>query len=273
MGGKEVNIVLLTGDKLEHHYVANKLAASLALSAIIVDLGIQKSLRSRIRGLMKKYTFGQLCSRIILRVIHLFTNESKRKRDSMLRVLESGSSLEFLHKDKVVYVRGINKPDSIDLIGAYLPDLILVYGTGLIGKKIMSIPRLEILNMHTGISPFYRGAGCAFWPIYNEQLEYLGATVHQCIADIDGGKIYGTAQAVLDRNDDMHSVFARTVVAGTQLYIDVVSRMLEGGIECVSQDFSLGKEYRASMKQWWHEIRVKTKIRKGLIRRYLGEER
>ena len=36
------------------------------------------------------------------------------------------------------------------------PDIIVVMGTSLIKEEIIKIPQLGILNMHTGLSPYYR---------------------------------------------------------------------------------------------------------------------
>jgi len=265
-----MKIVLITGSGIEHHYVANRLSEALDLSAIVVDLGVKRSVVGRIRRLVKKYTFRQLCSKVIRRILHFLTNELKKKHSSMVRVLNPERCLAFTDEDKVVYLRGINRPENVSVINEYQPDIILIYGTGIIGKKIMSIPTKTILNMHTGISPYYRGAGCSFWPIYDEKLEYLGATVHECTPDVDGGKIYGTVQATLEEDDDLHSVFARAVLAGTDLYIRVVRQMINGEIQGVSQDFSLGNEYTSAMRTWWHEIIVKNKIKGGLIRQHVN---
>ena len=34
------------------------------------------------------------------------------------------------------------------------------------------------LNIHLGLSPYYRGAGTNFWPLVNGEPEYCGATIH-----------------------------------------------------------------------------------------------
>lgn len=44
------------------------------------------------------------------------------------------------------------------MVPSLAPDIMLIYGTVLVGSKILSLARAGALNMHTGISPYYRGA-------------------------------------------------------------------------------------------------------------------
>ncbi len=66
-----------------------------------------------------------------------------------------------------------------------------------------------MLNLHTGVSPRYRGADCEFWPWHEQELNFLGATVHSCTSDLDGGAIFGIATAKLEANDGLGAVFGR----------------------------------------------------------------
>lgn len=122
--------------------------------------------------------------------------------------------------------------------------------------------------MHTGISPYYRGADCAFWPLYQGELNRLGATVHQCTSVLDGGAIYKVGRLRLEREDDRFCVFARAVKLGTDLYVQAVQELLEGRLQKRPQQLERGREYRAAMKRWRQELAVRWRIRRGLIRDY-----
>jgi len=47
-----------------------------------------------------------------------------------------------------------------------------------------------------------------------------------------------------------------------------VQELLDGRLQGRSQQLELGREYRAAMKSWWHELAVRRRIRQGLIRDY-----
>jgi len=93
--------------------------------------------------------------------------------------------------------------------------------------------------------------------------------VHECTKDIDGGKIFGTTRVRLFPDDDVFSVFARSVMAGADFYARIVRELIAGRLTGVQQDLSLGKEYRALMRNVRAERKVRRAIKEGIIRRYI----
>ena len=265
-----MRIFLITAEGYECRYVANKLSEIFDLGLIIVDRGKDRSMYSRMHQLLKRYSVPQFCSKLIEKVMHIILRDTHKKQRAMINILGEDMCLNFKDPEKIVYVKGINMPSSIEIVKNYSPDLILIYGTGIIGRRIMEIPTKGILNMHTGMSPIYRGTGGVFWPIYDGKPEYIGATVHECTPIVDGGRIYGTIKANLEADDNIYSLFPRVVLVGTELYIDIVKKIIDGKLEGQKQDLSIGKEYRSAMKRWWHEIIVNKKIRQGVICDYVG---
>jgi len=187
----------------------------------------------------------------------------------MFRILGREDCERHLHEEIITRVRGLNTADTRSLIRDLHPDVILVYGTAIVRDETLSLASRLALNLHTGISPHYRGAGGAFWPLYNGELGRLGATIHQCTSDIDGGAIYKVGQSQLEENDDMFSVFARSVKLGADLYVQAVRELLDGRLQGRPQRHELGREYHAVMKGWRHELSVRWRIRRGLIRDYV----
>ena len=147
--------------------------------------------------------------------------------------------------------------------------LTLIRQNGIVGGKVLSLARRIALNMHTGISPYYRGSDCTFWPLHNRELHMLGATVHECTKEVDGGRIFGTIRPQLNPDDGVFSVFARCVMAGADLYVRKVRELVEHGLDGASQDLSIGTEYKAYMRGLRAEWKVRRNIRAGLIRRFV----
>jgi len=265
-----MRLVLLTRDDYEHRYVANKLAEEHPLTAIIIDRGKPQAKFARVRALLRRYTLRQLFSRAVGKAITILSRGEKHRRAQMFKVLGRENCERHLQRHLIKYVDGLNTANGLETIRKLQPDVILVYGTGVVGNNILEIALKGAINMHTGISPYYRGTNCAFWPLYNEELHMLGATVHQCTSQIDGGQIYAVSRATLHPEDDMPSVFARCVEVGTRLYIQVIRDLLGGCLKGKSQQLDRGREYCAAMKSWRKEWKVRRKIKKGLIRNYLA---
>lgn len=274
MGRSKIKIILITADGYEHRYVANKLSQKIDLDAIVVDRGIKKSKLQRIHYLLKKYTFVQLINRSFARILSVLNNEAKKIDHANFSIFGKQLSERFFNEKDLINVEGINTCHGIEIIESLKPDLLLIYGTGIIGDKILNIATIHALNMHTGLSPFYRGASCPFWALYDERPEMIGATVHECTSEIDGGVIYKTQVAKLSETDDEYCTFSRAVVAGAEIYQDVVLNLIKDkNLKGETQDFSLGKEFSASMKNWWHDLSVKRKIKNGLISKYVIEQK
>jgi folate-dependent phosphoribosylglycinamide formyltransferase PurN len=124
------------------------------------------------------------------------------------------------------------------------PDVIVVYGTLIIRPNIFNKARIITLNMHTGLSPWYRGDSTLFWPVYYDEPDKLGVTVHQLVESIDGGAIADTAPVIYEAGDSEADLFAKGVKAGARIYIDSVQAALDGSLVCTPQDLSLGREFR-----------------------------
>lgn len=261
-----MRIVLITGESLGHRYVANKLAAEFELAGIVVDHGVTGG---RSRRLWKRYTVGQLISRAVLKLLAAARRDGIRQHERLLATLGAENCDKFLFPDLITRVQGVNSKESLRIVSSLNPDVLLVFGTSVVKQPILSLARNVALNLHTGISPYYRGADCAFWPLHNNELHMLGSTIHECTMQLDGGRIFATGQAVLQADDDLYSAFARCLMVGADLYVNVVQSVIAGRLQGSAQDLSVGREYKAVMRNVRADLKVRYQIKRGLIRRYV----
>ena len=124
------------------------------------------------------------------------------------------------------------------------PEIIVVYGTQIIRDNIFRRAGIVTLNMHTGLSPYYRGDSTLFWPIYYNDREHIGVTVHKLVAEVDGGDIVHTGRISYTAGDTEASIFAKGVNLGTNLYLQAVQEALDKTIVYHPQNLSLGREFR-----------------------------
>jgi folate-dependent phosphoribosylglycinamide formyltransferase PurN len=63
------------------------------------------------------------------------------------------------------------------------------------GASYITGPLLEILvarravNIHMGVSPYYRGSSCNFWAMHDGNPQLVGATIHLLSSGLDSGPI------------------------------------------------------------------------------------
>ena len=69
------------------------------------------------------------------------------------------------------------------------PDLIISYGCSIIRGILLKKFSGKFINVHLGLSPYYRGSGTNYWPMVNGEFEYIGATFMYIDAGIDTGQI------------------------------------------------------------------------------------
>lgn len=69
-------------------------------------------------------------------------------------------------------------------------DFIIVYGSSFIkGTLCDKLIDKKAINLHIGVSPYYRGAACNFWALYDDNPHLVGATVHFLSKKLDSGDI------------------------------------------------------------------------------------
>ena len=103
---------------------------------------------------------------------------------------EIGNAEEFCKHHHIPFKRvsSTNSDDTVALFKEANADIGLSLGNGYISKKVFSIPRYGMLNIHHEILPQYQNAQSIIWQIYNGSVE-TGYTIHKIDRHIDTGEI------------------------------------------------------------------------------------
>jgi methionyl-tRNA formyltransferase len=115
------------------------------------------------------------------------------------------------------------------------PDVVLVFGTGILRDPLLSTFAGRIINIHLGLSPYYRGAGTNFWPLVNREPEYVGATIHYLDAGIDTGPILAHARPHIESGDGAHDLGNKTIVAAAEALLRAAEAHVAGTARAVPQ--------------------------------------
>ena len=74
------------------------------------------------------------------------------------------------------------------LDGALAADRIVVFGSSWIrGWLVGELVSRGAINIHMGVSPYYRGSACNFWAVHDGNAHLVGATIHLLSAGLDSG--------------------------------------------------------------------------------------
>ncbi len=124
----------------------------------------------------------------------------------------------------------LNSPNVEEYLKRIQPDWLLAYGPGLIRPNILSLVNDRALNLHGGLSPYYKGAATMFWPFYFLEPNYVGTTLHYIIQKIDAGRIVHQSVPVLEHGDCMHEVACKAIVAAADDLKVILGRMAKGEV-------------------------------------------
>lgn len=84
----------------------------------------------------------------------------------------------------------LNRLSWEDLHPALNADAFVVFGSSFIkGWLADYLVRRGALNIHMGLSPYYRGSSCNFWALYDGNPAMVGATIHLLTHGLDSGPI------------------------------------------------------------------------------------
>lgn len=259
-----MKIGLLTSVDVRHRYFAQAMAERFD----VVAVGYEKT------GYNPAATDGLDLSESELRIIAGHFAERERQEINYF-----GHDSEFLSPSAGRRVLSIepgqlNQSATLSQFPSDRLDVLVVYGTNLIRAPLLTAWAGRIVNLHLGLSPYYRGTATNFYPLLNEEPEYVGATIHLIDAGIDSGPILRHARPEIVADDAPHTIGCKAILAGIEAMIEVLSDWEQGRIEPVPQwkpaqaKLYLRKDYHPRQV-----VELYRKLEGGMIPRYVDRAR
>jgi len=167
----------------------------------------------------------------------------------------SFAGLEHMLVQPAQELNAINEPEGLALIAARRPDLLLSirYGT-ILKDAVLAIPRIGVLNLHSGLLPAYKGVMATFRALLNGDSE-IGTTLHWIEdSSIDTGRIIATTTMPVVPGKSYLAHVLALYEGGCDLLVDAVGR-LERGEELASRPQGGGGNYfsfpdQAELEAW-----------------------
>ena len=240
-----MSIVILVGGSCEqgnaeHRYLVTQFIDHFGdkVSQIITTRPAARPLHTRIKRLIKRGNYIERIQRARYK-----GGYGPAAHDVQKLLLPEESVAQMPGGDRVSVVSSHNSEACNTLIRSKRPSVIVVYGTAILHAPLFDIASDVTLNMHTGLSPYYRGDSTLFWPVYYNDPEHMGVTIHKLVASVDGGDIAATATVSYEQGDTEAHLFSKAVKTGTQLYLAAVEQALAGTLSYTAQDLSIGREF------------------------------
>tara|TARA_B100000809_G_C15071042_1_gene506016 strand:- start:717 stop:1505 length:789 start_codon:yes stop_codon:yes gene_type:complete len=167
-----MNITLITSDQIRHNYLVNLLSNIATKLNVIQEKKTFFSNQNKISNLMKNYFL-----KVDDAQKKVFGNAAIDKKNKNIKLL----SLENKELEKC----------SLNSLSDFLnSDIFIVFGSSFIKKDLVNfLIDHKALNIHLGISPYYRGTDCNFWALFDNNPHLVGATIHLLSKGLDSGQI------------------------------------------------------------------------------------
>ena len=138
------------------------------------------------------YLLSQICEscllyrKFLIKIVFLIitlTRKSSKNIFEVLKMLKISFPKTKLRKFKntsIIQVPSgsINKLSMISLKKYLKSDIYLVFGSSYIkGDLINFLVKNKTINIHMGVSPYYRGTDCNFWALYDGNPHLVGSTI------------------------------------------------------------------------------------------------
>jgi len=225
--------------------------------AIVQETGREWTARKVSTGLRPANIWSKVWRRV--------RNRKRDRGDEEAKFFFGNEEPALAQPELVIEVPYINHPKVSALVDRLKPDIIAVFGTGLIRRPLLAGGRLGIINLHGGLSPGYRGSDCTFWALYNGEPDQVGCTLHWIDPGIDTGNLIAHICPEVSEGDDEARLFWRGVRDSAEIYAQCLERLERGEVLGQKQN-EKGRLYLVKHRTWRHERELRAKLRDGLLK-------
>ena len=222
-------IVLLAGPGESTDILFHALDAEFGVHRIIVEtpIGQQQLLKRRAEKLGWPTVLGQVAFKLLV------AGPLGRAAQPHLRALKQAHGLrdQSLPPERTIRVASVNDPACIAALQELNPDLVVVNGTRIIAKRVLTSVSCPFINTHAGITPLYRGVHGGYWALANNDAAHCGVSVHLVDAGIDTGGIIAQALIAPGPDDTFATYPLLQLIAGLPLLKQAVRAALAGTVQ------------------------------------------
>lgn len=188
-----MNITLFTSNKSRHNYLIN------LLSKIADKLFVVQETEKHFSDMKSNYYSKSLLMKKYFQNVNkaqsvFFGNLSDKNFNSNIDIL----SIEF---------GNLNSYSMSSLKRFLKSDIYIVFGSSYIkGELVNFLVKNKTINIHMGVSPYYRGTACNFWALYDDNPHLVGATIHILSKGLDSGPMLYHAMSNIKKDPFLYTM-------------------------------------------------------------------
>ncbi len=240
-----MKITVITSNKLRHNYLINK------LSNICSSLYVIQESSTIFPGInfgrnKKSITMKKYFSKVELAQQKLFSDHFYIRKNKKIEILP----LQF---------NDLNLIKLSKIKRFFQSDIYIIFGSSFIKGEIFKfLNKKKAINIHMGVSPYFRGTDCNFWAINDGYPGLVGATIHYLSNTVDGGEIIYHATSKINKDPFLYTM--SSVKSAIDSLVHKIKKKQIFSITPVKQDFD--KQIRYSTKKDFTDNIVKKFLKK-----------
>ena len=232
-----MKVTIFTSNNLRHNFLIN------SISEVVDDVNVVQECNTIFPGKVKGFYPKN----------KLIQNYFKNVNNAQIKIFGKQFVNFKSKKNKLLTLKyGDLSFCKIDFLKDFLKsDLYLVFGASYIkGPLIKFLVKKKAINIHMGISPYYRGSNCNFWAMYDNNPELVGATIHYLTSGLDDGKII--YHAVSEQVSNPYNYTMSTVKSAIVSLSNKIKDKSLFKLKPLKQDKSKEKRY-STQKRFYRE--------------------
>jgi folate-dependent phosphoribosylglycinamide formyltransferase PurN len=246
-------VVLCTGSSLRHRYFTNRIAQDVDLRGVVVETKPLQVSQSNQTDLIKE---------------HL--SDFRSRQETLFKNTPSWHDFEVpILKIDTGEVNNLSTHEWVKALNA---DTLLLYGTAIVREPLLSLYEDKVINLHMGLSPYYRGTATNVWPLINGEPEAVGATFHIATNKVDQGPIIHQVRPQLSDADDCHDIGLKTLIIAGEVCGNIISNYSNQQTNLKPQRLE-GKLYRKSDFNQKAVVKLRQNLKNNMIPLYLASKK
>ena len=182
-----LNIVMLCGNTRSSRMMYHALAETFHIARVVIE---KKPSRLRMmRRRAKRLGLGTAAGQLLFVLFNKAVLAPRAEPRIAHLLQELGLNDAPIPESVVTRVESVNAPETVHLLQTLQPDAVVINGTRIIAKRVLTATDAPFLNTHVGITPRYRGVHGGYWALAMDDAEHCGVTVHLVDEGIDTGNV------------------------------------------------------------------------------------
>lgn len=220
-------VALLVIDSELCRMAAHRLASKVPGLTVLVEKRVSRRqlLSRRVARLGLVRVAGQLAFMGVARVLRW---TSRRRIVEISQ--QFGLEPKWPSSARIIHVPSVNAPECIVRLRQLDPKVVLVVGTRIISREVLTGVPVPFINYHDGITPKYRGIHGGYWAKAEGDLDNVGVTVHLVDPGIDTGAVLYQARLKPSANDNYATLSHLQLAAALPLIENATRDAIAGTI-------------------------------------------